>query len=128
MKRTLTLVLLVLVAVLASGCVAKVVTSGGYTLRSGETLRGDLLVTSGKITLEEGSRVTGDVFMTSGNLDANTSTTLSTGGKIDGDVILTSGNVNLGPQAVVRGDPSASLRTGCARYLRQYQAGGGRAG
>ncbi len=96
MKRTLTLVLLVLVAVLASGCVAKVVTSGGYTLRSGETLRGDLLVTSGKITLEEGSRVTGDVFMTSGNLDAN--------GKIDGDVILTSGNVNLGPQAVVRGD------------------------
>ena len=120
MKRTITLVLLVLVAVLASGCVAKVVTSGGYTLRSGETLRGDLLVTSGKITLEEGSRVTGDVFMTSGNLDAN--------GKIDGDVILTSGNVNLGPQAVVRGDPSASLRTGCARYLRQYQSGGGRAG
>jgi hypothetical protein len=95
MKRTLTLVLLGLFALLVSGC-ATVSTSGNYVLESGKTLRGDLMITSGLATLEEGSRVTGSVIMTSGVLNAN--------GEIDGDIVLTSGNVNLGPEAVVHGD------------------------
>ena len=95
MKRTLTLVLLALFALLVSGC-ATVSTSGNYVLESGKTLRGDLMITSGLATLEEGSRVTGSVIMTSGVLNAN--------GEIDGDIVLTSGNVNLGPEAVVHGD------------------------
>lgn len=95
MKRTLTLVLLALFALLASGC-ATVSTSGNYLLESGKTLRGDLMITSGQATLEEGSRVTGSVIMTSGVLNAN--------GEIDGDIVLTSGRVNLGPEAIVHGD------------------------
>jgi cytoskeletal protein CcmA (bactofilin family) len=84
------------VVALMTGCVGQIVTSGHYTLASGDTVRGDLLITSGDIVLEEGSRVTGTVFMTSGNLDID--------GRVGGDVLLTSGNVNLGPDAVVHGD------------------------
>lgn len=98
MKRTITLVLLVLVAVLASGCVAQVVTSGSYTLRSGETLRGDLVVFSGHVTLEEGSRVTGSVIMTSGDLYVEADA------QIEGNVVMTSGDVYLRPGVVVHGD------------------------
>jgi cytoskeletal protein CcmA (bactofilin family) len=97
MKRTLTLVLLVLFTVLVSGCGA-VSTSGDYTLKSGETLRGNLLITSGHATVGERSRVTGSVFMTSGALD------LQADAEIEGDVFMTSGNVYLGTRAVVRGD------------------------
>jgi cytoskeletal protein CcmA (bactofilin family) len=94
--RLFIVLIILAVAVPLSGCVGRVVTSGDYTLRSGETLRGDLLITSGNITLEEDSRVSGIVFMTSGNLDID--------GQIGGDVLMTSGNVTLGPDAVVRGD------------------------
>ena len=80
---------------LTSGC-ATVSTSGDYTLRSGNTLRGDLYITSGHATLEGGSRVTGSVIMTSGNLYVN--------GEIDEDIILTSGKVILGSTAIVHGD------------------------
>jgi cytoskeletal protein CcmA (bactofilin family) len=83
-------------AALLTGCIGQVIFSGDYTLRDGETLRGDLLITSGDITLAEDSRVTGTVFMTSGNLDIQ--------GQVSGDVLMTSGNVTLGPDAVVRGD------------------------
>jgi cytoskeletal protein CcmA (bactofilin family) len=95
MKLAVVGMVLVVVA-LMTGCVGQIVTSGHYTLASGDTVRGDLLITSGDIVLEEGSRVTGTVFMTSGNLDID--------GVVGGDVLLTSGNVNLGPDAVVRGD------------------------
>lgn len=95
MKRTLPLILLVLFSLLASGC-ATVSTSGGYTLRSGNTVRGNLYVTSGQANLEEGSHVTGSVIMTSGVLDVN--------GEIGGDILMTSGKVTLGPTAIVHGD------------------------
>lgn len=97
MRRLLTLVLLVLFTVFATGCMA-VSTSGDYTLERGKTLRGNLFITSGHARLEDDSRVTGSVFMTSGTLD------LGTGAEVEGDVFLTSGNVNLGSGAVVRGD------------------------
>jgi predicted small secreted protein len=97
MKRTSTLILLILFAMLVSGC-STVSTHGQYTLHRGETLRGNLVLTSGQATLEEDSRVTGSVFMTSGSLDVKADA------EIEGNVFLTSGNVYLGPRAVVRGD------------------------
>jgi len=97
MKRTLALGLLVLFAVLASGC-ATMSTSGEYILASGQTLRGNLVVTSGQATLEEGSRVTGSVFVTSGDLYVEADA------EIRGNVVMTSGDIHLGPRAVVRGD------------------------
>jgi cytoskeletal protein CcmA (bactofilin family) len=96
MKRTLPLILLVLFILLVSGCTTTVSTSGDYTLKRGQTLRGNLVITSGDATLEEDSRVTGHVLMTSGDLIAN--------GEIDGDILLSSGKVILGPSAVVHGD------------------------
>jgi len=98
MKRTITLVLLVLVTVLASGCVAQVVTSGSYTLRSGETLRGDLVVFSGHVTLEE--QIEGNVVMTSGDVY------LRPGVVVHGDVIGTSGHVHRAEGARVEGQVS----------------------
>ena len=52
MKRTSTLILLILFAMLVSGC-STVSTHGQYTLHRGETLRGNLVLTSGQATLEE---------------------------------------------------------------------------
>ena len=95
MKRTATLVFLVLIVGLVTAC-GTVSTSGDYTLESGETVRGDLLITSGNATLEQDSRVTGNVVITSGNLYAD--------GEVEGDILLTSGNVELGPNANVHGD------------------------
>lgn len=97
-KRNLLIGLMILCALLVSGCV-QMVPAGNYTLFSGETLRGNLLVFSGNATLEEGSRVTGSVLLFSGNLIAD--------GEIGGDIFMFSGNTDLGPQAVVRGDLAA---------------------
>jgi hypothetical protein len=94
MKRTLVISLLILVGILASAC--QVVPSGNYTLRGGETVRGDLWVASGNAILEEDSRVTGNVYVASGNLEAN--------GEIDGAAFVFSGNTELGPESIVRGD------------------------
>ena len=88
-------VFMILLALLVSGC-ATVSTSGGYNLKSGETVRGHLIITSGVANLENDSRVTGNVYMTSGELNAD--------GEIDGDIVFTSGNVNLGSDAVVGDD------------------------
>ena len=96
MNHRLKFVLLILLATVVTSCgFARVVTSGDYTLASGEILRGDLLVTSGQVTLETGSRVTGRVVVTSGAVDVD--------GEIDGDLVITSGDVRLGPEAIVRG-------------------------
>lgn len=89
------LVLLVLFTFLLTGC-GRLVTSGNYTLSSGETLGGNLLVTSGNVLLEEDTLVNGWVIMTSGNLIAN--------GEIKGDVFLTSGNASFGPRSIVHGN------------------------
>lgn len=97
-KKTLKITYLMIIGallLLATGC-ATVSTSGGYTLESGRTLRGNLVITSGVATLEEGSRVTGNVLMTSGNLQVD--------GEIDGDIVMFSGNISLGPEAIVHGD------------------------
>ena len=97
MKRTMTVLLLVLLAMLVSGC-GSMSTSGNYTLESGQTLRGDFLTTEGVVTLKEGSRVTGNVIMTSGELRVESNAI------IGGSVVMFSGEVFLEPGSVVRGD------------------------
>ena len=90
------LFVLSLIAILATGCMT-ISPSGDYTLRSGRTLRGDLIMTSGEATLEEGSRVTGNVIMTSGRLNVD--------GQVDGDILYSSAkSINLGPNSVVGGN------------------------
>jgi len=94
MKHTLHKILFVIIILLTSGC-ATVSTSGNYTLRSGNTLRGNLYITSGTATIEENSHVTGSIIMTSGNLIIH--------GEVDRDIVLSSGKVTLGPTAIVHG-------------------------
>ncbi len=94
MKRNLVLTLICLLAVLSQSC--QVVSSGNYTLRSGEIITGDLTVSGGHANLEQGSRVTGSLVVTGGTVNAN--------GQIDGDVTVTGGTVAMGPGAAVRGD------------------------
>jgi hypothetical protein len=104
MKRILTLMSLVLLLSLALPVTAfasglqdgRVVFGGTYTLRSGETLSGDLAVIGGAAILQTDSLLNGDVVVVGGNLEGN--------GEITGDVVVVGGNVTLLPNAVVRGD------------------------
>ncbi len=97
MRRTLTLILLALCAVLVSGC-GQVSMGGEYTLERGETLNGDLLIMGGAPELEEGSRVTGSVIMLGGDLEVGRNA------EIEGDIVMAGGNVDLLSGAVVHGD------------------------
>ena len=67
MKHKLTITLLLLGALLLTGCMSASF-SGNYIVQAGDTLRGNLFVTSGLVLLEEGSQVTGTVILTSGAL------------------------------------------------------------
>ncbi len=96
MKRLVMIILLIALTGFISACSGRIVTSGNYTLRSGETLNGDLTMTSGNAVLEAGSRVTGSILMTSGDLEID--------GEVEGDVVMTSGDINLGADAYVHGD------------------------
>jgi len=94
MKHTFHKILFALIILLTSGC-ATASTSGNYTLRSGNTLQGNLIITSGTATIEENSHVTGSIIMTSGNLFIH--------GEVDGNIVLSSGKITLGPTAIVHG-------------------------
>lgn len=96
MKRTWTLALSILFAVLVAGC-GTLSPSGEYVLGSGQTLRGDLMITSDRATLAENSRVTGNVILTSGELY------VEEGAQIGGSVVMFSGDIFLSSGAVVRG-------------------------
>jgi cytoskeletal protein CcmA (bactofilin family) len=72
------------------------VLGGVYTLKSGETLDGNLFVLGGMATLEPDSHVAKDVMVMGGALTAN--------GTIGGDVNAIGGLVTLGATAVVDGD------------------------
>lgn len=93
MKNVLVFVLVGLFAFVYLG--RQVVSGGTYTLRSGQTVTGDLMISGGSSILEPGSRVTGALWVTGGSLKAN--------GQIDGDVLVTGGSVAFGSSAVVRG-------------------------
>jgi hypothetical protein len=99
-----TAVLIALLAVLALPATVmakgfsndKVVFGGTYTLKSGNTLDGDLMVIGGVATLEENSKVIGNIAMLGGTVDAN--------GDIYGDIVAVGGLVELNARAVVRGN------------------------
>ncbi len=74
----------------------RVVFGADFTLRSGESLAGDLVVFGGDATLEESSRVEGTLVVWGG--DARIA------GEVKGDVVAFGGNVHLTPTAVVNGD------------------------
>lgn len=92
MKHIIVLALFLL-ALSSIGC--RVVTSGNYVLRNGETVNGDLVVTGGDSLLEQGSLVNGSLIVSGGSVRAN--------GLIERDVTVTGGSINFGASAVVRG-------------------------
>lgn len=74
----------------------QVVFGGTYTLRSGETLRGDLAIFGGEATIEEGAEVEGDVVAFGGRV--------AVAGRITGDLVSFGGAVRLTSSAEVFGD------------------------
>lgn len=74
----------------------KVVLGSSYTLRSGETLAGDLVIFGGSATIEQDAVVNGDIAVFGG--------TLSVSGQVDGSISAMGGSVNLNETAVVKGD------------------------
>jgi len=73
----------------------KVVFGGTFTLKSGETLDGDLAVFGGEATLEEGSLVRGDVAILGGRAIV--------AGEVDGDVVTFGGDLKLKGTARIKG-------------------------
>lgn len=74
----------------------KIVAGGSFTLKSGETVDGNLLIFGGSVNMEEGSVVTGDVVLMGGSLSID--------GEVEGSVIGIGGAVNLGSTAEVGRD------------------------
>ncbi|HEY46092.1 MAG: hypothetical protein AMJ88_12525 [Anaerolineae bacterium SM23_ 63] len=99
---------------------SRVVFGGSFTLRSGETLDGDLAVLGGAVILQKGSTVEGTVAVIGGNLDAN--------GEIEGDLVVVGGNATLGANAVLRGDVweiGGNVSKGTARIEGDFFEGEG---
>lgn len=93
MKRLYQLLVVILVvgmafllpgSALAQGSTGdEVVVGGSYTLKSGETLDGNLFVIGGNATIEEGATLNGDIVVAGGYL------TIS--GLVNGDIYATGG-------------------------------------
>jgi len=100
--RNMFLPLLLLAAVLLSGCAVtdidegNVIFGGAYVLEQGETMVGDLAIFGAAAELQEDSVVTGSVIIVGGNLNGY--------GTIQGDLVITGGNAVLSPSASVLGD------------------------
>jgi cytoskeletal protein CcmA (bactofilin family) len=102
MKNVLKIVTILVLALLvfvplqpvgaASGAYeGQVVFGQSFTLKSGDSLNGDLLVFGGSATIEEGATVNGSVVLFGGNLTVN--------GTVNGDVAVTGGTAFLGASA-----------------------------
>lgn len=74
----------------------QVIFGQSYTLKSGQTLSGDLLVFGGSATIEQGATVTGNTVLFGGNLVVN--------GQVDGDVAVTGGSITIGSGAHLHGN------------------------
>lgn len=74
----------------------QVVFGQDYTLKSGDTLDGDLVVIGGQATIEEEAQVTGNVVIIGGSL--------SLAGQISGDAVVIGGLVSMGEKSKVSGD------------------------
>jgi hypothetical protein len=66
-----------------------------FTLKSGETLKGDLVVFGGNVITEKDSTVTGAIIIFGGTLIAD--------GNVKGDVVLIGGSMKLGEDCHIRG-------------------------
>jgi hypothetical protein len=74
----------------------RVVFGQSFTLKSGETLDGDLVVFGGEATIEENARVTGDVVIIGGSLVMDGSAT--------GDAVVIGGLMTMGEKSSVAGN------------------------
>jgi len=74
----------------------QVVFGRSFTLKSGETLNGDLLVFGGTASLEEGATVNGNVVVFGGSLVVN--------GEVSGDVAVSGGSLIIGTSAHIHGN------------------------
>jgi len=74
----------------------QVIFGQSYTLKSGETLTGDLLVFGGSATIEDGATVSGNTVLFGGSLVVN--------GQVTGDVAVTGGSVTIGASAHIHGN------------------------
>lgn len=74
----------------------QVVFGSDFTLRSGESLAGDLVVFGGNVTIEQNSRVEGNVIAWGGDVEI--------AGEVEEDVVAFGGNVYLAETARVNGD------------------------
>ena len=74
----------------------RVIFGQSYTLKSGETLNGDLLVFGGSATIEAGATVIGNTVVFGGSLVVN--------GQVTGDVAVTGGSITIGSSAHIHGN------------------------
>ena len=74
----------------------KVIMGGSYTLKSGETLNGNLFIFGGNSTIEEGATLNGDIVVAGGYL------TIS--GLVNGDIFAAGGGISLTETANIQGD------------------------
>jgi cytoskeletal protein CcmA (bactofilin family) len=74
----------------------QVIFGQSFTLKSGDSMDGDLLVFGGAAMIEEGATVNGSVVLFGGNLTVN--------GTVNGDVAVTGGAAFLGPAAHISGN------------------------
>jgi hypothetical protein len=74
----------------------KVIIGQDFTLKSGETLNGDLVVIGGQVTIEEGASVNGNIVVIGGSLKMD--------GQATGDAVVIGGVVAMGDQSSVAGD------------------------
>src|SRR5512135_2399326 len=74
----------------------RVIIGQSFTLKSGETLGGDLVVIGGQAIVETNATVQGDVIIIGGSLQLN--------GQISGDAVVIGGAASIGDQASLTGD------------------------
>lgn len=74
----------------------QVIFGQSYTLKSGNSMDGDLLVFGGSAAIEEGATVNGDVIIFGGSLSVD--------GEVTGNIAVTGGTVSLSATAHVYGD------------------------
>ena len=75
-----------------------VIFGGSYTLKSGDTVDGDVVVFGGVVMIEEGAEVNGSVVVFGGTLTVN--------GVVNSDVVLVGGAAMLGEKSVIDGSLS----------------------
>lgn len=74
----------------------RVIIGQDFTLKSGETLNGDLVVIGGQVDIQKTAMVRGDIVVIGGSLQLD--------GQSTGNAVVIGGVVNMGAQAAVTGD------------------------